>query len=486
MSGTFAKLTIAGADTSTMLLLTDGTVLGQQREGRDWYLLRPDENGQYEFSTWEYLNSMTHARLYYASAVLADGRVMVMGGEYSTEGDDTNTGEIYDPNHPEQGWQEVVFMTDQARWKSIGDAPSCVLSDGTLLLGSIDDRRTVLFDPRTGAWIEGPDKEDESSEETWTLLRDGSVLTVECSNTPKAERYVPGQGGKLAYWTSAGQISDLVETSSKEIGPAILLPDTQGLVFVIGATGRTAFYALPGPGRPDTWMAGPSFPLAKDLPPVLGAARPDPQTRIGAKDAPACLLPNGRVLCAVGPVNGAKGDYLPPTYLFEMDWLTQPPTLSHVGGPIAETAPFQWRMLLLPSGKVLLSNGTADLYLYDPDTKAGAPSWGPEIIDPKSATVIQNGQPFVLKGKRLNGMSQAVCYGDDAQMATNYPLVCIKNRTTSHLRYCRTYDHSTMAIATGDTVVTTKVLPLDLELGASDLFVVANGIHSEPVAVTIV
>src|SRR6266404_3773433 len=330
MSGTFAKLTIAGADTSTMLLLTDGTVLGQQREGRDWYLLRPDENGQYEFSTWEYLNSMTHARLYYASAVLADGRVMVMGGEYSTEGDDTNTGEIYDPNHPEQGWQEVVFMTDQARWKSIGDAPSCVLSDGTLLLGSIDDRRTVLFDPRTGAWIEGPDKEDESSEETWTLLRYGSVLTVECSNTPKAERYVPGQGGKLAYWTSAGQISDLVETSSKEIGPAILLPDTQGLVFVIGAT-----------------------------------------------DAPACLLPNGRVLCAVGPVNGAKGDYLPPTYLFEMDWLTQPPTLSHVGGPIAETAPFQWRMLLLPSGKVLLSNGTAHLYLYDPDTKAGAPSWGP-------------------------------------------------------------------------------------------------------------
>ena len=73
-----------------------------------------------------------------------------------------------------------------------------------------------------------------SNEETWTLLPDGSVITVSCANHPHAERYIPSTGS----WISAGSTPvELVQASSIEIGPAVLLPD--GRVFTVGATGRT-------------------------------------------------------------------------------------------------------------------------------------------------------------------------------------------------------------------------------------------------------
>jgi hypothetical protein len=77
-------------------------------------------------------------------------------------------------------------------------------------------------------------------------------------------------------------------------------------------------------------------------------------------------------------------------------------------------------------------------------------------------------------------------YGDDAQMATNYPLVRITNTATGNVVYCRTHNHSTMGVATGSTVVTTDFdIPATIGTGASTLEVVANGIPSNPVNVTI-
>jgi len=93
-------------------------------------------------------------------------------------------------------------------------------------------------------------------------------------------------------------------------------------------------------------------------------------------------------------------------------------------------------------------------------------------------------------------LSQAVGYGDDAMAATNYPLVRIRNRASGHVRYCRTFNHTTtdtggatvtsMGVATGAGVITTQVaVPADLELGDSDVFVVANGIESLPFNATV-
>ena len=72
------------------------------------------------------------------------------------------------------------------------------------------------------------------------------------------------------------------------------------------------------------------------------------------------------------------------------------------------------------------------------------------------------------------------------QTATNYPLVRITNNSTGHVFYARTHDHSTMGVATGNTTVSTNFdVPSSMEKGASQLEVVANGIPSQPVSVTV-
>jgi hypothetical protein len=72
------------------------------------------------------------------------------------------------------------------------------------------------------------------------------------------------------------------------------------------------------------------------------------------------------------------------------------------------------------------------------------------------------------------------------QTATNYPLVRIANNKTGHVFYARTHDHSSMGVATGSTTVSTNFdVPTTMETGASSLVVVANGIPSQAVNVTV-
>jgi hypothetical protein len=65
----------------TMLLLTDGCVLTQDSGTRHWWKLTPDTAGAYVTGTWQSVSSSRNAPLYFASAVLRDGRVLVAGGE---------------------------------------------------------------------------------------------------------------------------------------------------------------------------------------------------------------------------------------------------------------------------------------------------------------------------------------------------------------------------------------------------------------------
>jgi hypothetical protein len=140
-------------------------------------------------------------------------------------------------------------------------------------------------------------------------------------------------------------------------------------------------------------------------------------------------------------------------------------------------------MLELPTGQILLTDGSSDVEVYTP---AGAPnpSWAPAIT--KVGKTLIHGKSSVLSGTQLNGLSQGAAYGDDAQMATNYPLVRIANTATGHVFFARTYNHSSMGVATGSAIVKTHfTVPAGIELGASQLEVVTNGIASNPVNVTI-
>jgi hypothetical protein len=459
----------------TMLLLTDGSVMCHEYNTPNWHTLVSDAWGDYVKGNWRTLTPLpanaplsqggpVDAPLYYASAVLKDGRVFVAGGEYNVGSTaDLLTAQIYDP--VADSWASVPTPPG---WHNIGDAPSCVLPGGKVLLGDINSKRTAVFDSRAKTWSPGGHKDDRSSEESWVLLSDDTILCAEVDNHPRAEKYVT----KTNTWVSAGSIpaaSDLVldvPGVSIEIGPAILMPDKR--VFCVGASGHTALYDV----KTGAWSGGPDFPADSG------------GNLLRAFDAPAALLPNGSVLCVAGAVvtSGADAGWAGfPISFFEFDGAALIPVPSPPNAP--NTLTFNCRFLLLPTGQVLYSDCTSDLEVYTP-SGAPQPHWRPHITHvPK---VLRRGHSYRLGGRQLNGLSQANGYGDDAQMATNYPLVRLKHITSKRAFFCRTFDHSTMAVATGKKLHHTRFhVPTAVQVGRYELVVIANGIHSQHVKVRV-
>jgi hypothetical protein len=425
-----------------------------------WWRLTPDITGSYLNGTWTQLASMPsgYAPLYFGSAVLADGQVVVEGGEYNGGTDDeTNLGAIYNPTT--NAWTSIKAPSG---WTHIGDASSAVLPDGTFMLGNCGscgpfELAQALLDETTLTWtITGTGKADQNSEEGWTLLPTGDVLTVDVWNGTESELYNPNTGD----WTLAGStVAKLVNVPCSEIGPAVLRPD--GTVFAVGGTSNTAIYD----SSTGVWTAGPIF-----------------SGKLGSVDGPAAILPDGNVLVDVGPISPC---YASGSKFFEFNGTT----LTAVTAPAnaADDPSYVGRLLVLPTGQVLFTDADGTVKNAEIYTTTGTyeSAWQPTITS--VATTLSPGSTNnPIEGTQFNGLSQGGMYGDDAQMATNYPLVRIENKATRHIFYARTHGHSTMGVATGSTIVSTTFdVPADIETGASAIFVVANGIPSAAKPVTI-
>jgi len=478
MAGTWSNLgKQPGVNIDTMLLLTDGRVFCHEFQSNRWHTLTPSDAGDYGNGTWNTVQPMpdnaaipgsfggpTNAPTFFASAVLADGRVFVAGGEYNlanSNSNDTLAAQIFDPRNGH--WTAIPTPPG---WDGIGDAASCVLPDGRVMLGQFDGNAVALYHPDQNQWTFTSPKGDSCSEETFTLMPDNTVVTVQCSNPNHAEKYDIAAGKWVSAGTTPKPLTQPCNGGAGEVGPAILLPN--GKLLAVGATGNTAIYdpALPAASA---WTAGPtlkdkagktSFPM----------------------DAPGVLLPNGKVLLAGSPAPPCN--FPGPTTFFEYDPATNktqvvasPPS----GG--AGVSVFQTRFLLLPTGTVLYSNNSSTISRYFHDGTPVA-AWKPTISHAPADLVPRH--TYALSGTQFNGLSQACSYGDDAQMATNYPLVRIVNTATRKVRYLPTAHHSTMGVATGTTPVSTTVtVPGNVPAGQYSLVVVANGIASDPVTVKV-
>ncbi len=131
-------------------------------------------------------------------------------------------------------------------------------------------------------------------------------------------------------------------------------------------------------------------------------------------------------------------------------------------------------MLDLPDGTVLYSHFGDQLYDYAP---TGSPLASGQ---PAISSIQPNGDgSFHLTGTQLNGISEGAAYGDDCQMASNYPIVRL-TAANGDVYYARTYNWSSTGVMTGTTPVTTEFrLPAGLPLGTYSLVAVANGISSD-------
>ncbi len=478
---TVTKAPLSGLCTPEVM--TDGTVLVASCNSKYWLRLTPDANGNYADGTWSetatlpVINGTQYAPQYHAAAVLPDDRMIIEGGEYNGSNSEvwTNLGAIFDP--VTNSWTPVTAPSGSG-WSQIGDAESTVLANGTFMLGSCcgDPTTDALLDPTTLTWTStgGPTAGDAyQDEQGYELLPNSAVLTVDVwTNYPNygatnAERYSPVSG----TWYPAGNATaSLVDPCGYwEIGPAVLRGD--GTVVGFGAnTGcttpvdPTSIYKV----STNSWTTGPNVPQ------VCGKAGTSGCT---LADAPAALEPNGNILFAASSGFGNV-----PTHFFE--FLTND-TIVQVSDPIdnaSTSGAYYYNLTVLPNGQIMMTDfsNTAEVY-----TPAGAAIAREAPIVKRVATTITRGTTYMLGGERLNGISQGAYYGDDAQMATNYPLVRVTNLATGHVFYARSFGFSSMSVKPTQLSKASFVLPSTAETGPSTLAVVANGIASTPIDVTV-
>jgi hypothetical protein len=471
-----------------MLLLTDGRVLvhsepncsGCKGNYSNWYTLTPDNTGSYINGTWTQVASLPsgYAPLFFGSAVLADGKVIIQGGEYNcTSGcasDWQSKGALYDP--AANTWTSTTAPTKS----NIGDAESVVLPNGTWMLAECCaiafsdssfpvyyyfNESTLSF---TSEASSSDGKNDDFDEEGWNLLPSGEILTVDAytSNTVLTGTNSELYNSTTNTWSTAGStIEQLWDSNcdagggSFEVGPAVLRPD--GTVFATGASDCAAGHTSVYNSTSGTWTKGPDFPNSD-----------------AANDAPAALEINGNVIVEGSPFSGT---FSTPSAFYEWNGTT----LTSFPNPpnVTNTASYQGHLLVLPNGQIMYTDYSTDVeFLTSVGTYSS--SWQPTITSVPST--LDAGTTYTISGTQFNGLSQGAAYGDDFQDATNYPLVKIVNTGTGHVFYAKTHNHSTMGLATGSTIVSTSFdVPSGIETGVSTLYVIANGIPSAGTSVTI-
>ncbi|MHB2029315.1 MAG: Kelch repeat-containing protein [Acidimicrobiales bacterium] len=464
----------APGNPGAMFLMTNGQVLVEdqgplQSGSPNWWLLTPTSSGSYVNGTWSTAASMPndYSPVYFASAVLPDGRFLVEGGEFNGTSTfaGTNQGAIYDP--VANTWTAVSPPNGgQGCWAHIADAPATVLANGTFLLGASGTRTSTceaLFNESTLTWTPtGAGKADPNPEEGFTLMPDGNVLDVNTGTSPTilgGTRNSEIYNATTGTWSSAGNTPVALDNNNAEIGPASLMPS--GQIFAEGATGATALFNTTS----STWSAGPQLPV------VDGA-------QMTATDACSAVLPDGNVLFNASP------NQAPPTAWYTFNGTSISSVANDVAMPASKEQSNYCNALVLPTGQVLVDDrlGPNTLEVYN---GGGTPenSWLPVVTSLPST--ITAGSTETLNGTQLSGLDQGSYFGDDLTNATNYPLLQVTNTQTHQVTYARTSGFTYMGVAPGTASSAQFILPTNADNGPATARVITNGIASTPQRVTV-
>jgi hypothetical protein len=335
---------------------------------------------------------MTEARSGAVAALLADGHVLLAGGNRAGNYADLASAELFDPS-------TGTFTPTGSMYRAFnGEATATVLLDGRVLVvdGYVGASDAELYDPATGTFSQtGPMLAPIGSPHTATRLADGRVLIL--GSNESVQPYVPAAeifDPKTGKFTLAPSMPSICARY------AVLLED--GRVFVAGTDFTSGSYVQIY--DPTTGNFGPevAYPLAgwnSSLDPVLlhdgrvfladqiEALIYDPATRSfasagmlngqpGVAPQSVALLPDGRVL--IGMANQNMEGVSPTTPVASLLYDPQTNTFSRTG--LMTTRPGQFTATLLKDGRVLFAGGDQDngpssyppgtCELYDPRTNA--------------------------------------------------------------------------------------------------------------------
>jgi hypothetical protein len=301
----------------TATLLADGRVLVCGGDGGTDASVATTEVYDPTLATWSPTASMRMPRYWQTATLLVDGRVLVSGGIYTgpAGGAPLDSAELYDPRL--NTWSLTASMTKPRYLHT-----ATLLSDGRVLV--IGDGAEI-YDPRAGTWTATAPLSIPRSEHTATLLSDGRVLVSgsfggSTSVSASAELYDP----RLDTWSPTAPMD-----TPRYRHAATRLRD--GRVLVSGGYGNAYIVAS----------------TAELYDPSLGTWSPAAAMTTPRYMHHATLLSDGRVLAS----GGIGMDYLASAELYDPSQDTWSVTASM-------NMPRYWgTATLVPDGRVLVSGG---------------------------------------------------------------------------------------------------------------------------------
>lgn len=347
---------------------------------------------------------------------------------------------------------------------------------------------------------------DSSDEEGWVRTSEGTIVNYDlfqsiATNGAYAEQYNP----KTETWsaispsdgTAKGTIPQLSGTEiGYELGPAIRLQD--GRVLEIGATQHNATYnpatntwepvqdtigtlnGIPSPFgsddapgailpnghvmfTADSGISGftssgnitsgsavitdiPSTAILQVYWPVYGTGVPGGAYIVSVDSPSQVTISAPATATASGEAISWGGTYSNPTELFDFDPSAN--TITQVTSALPDpNLPYEGcyptRMLILPTGQLLFSDDSAQLWVY---TSSGQPN--PQLRPSITNVTYLGDGTFRLTGLQLDGQSAGAAYGDDDQMDSNYPIIHMVD-AGGNVFYARTFNWSKITVGDG-------------------------------------
>lgn len=291
-------------------------------------------------ATWAVFGPLQVPRTSYGSALLTDGRVLLVGGfnQFVSDGDGIlDSTEILAPRTG--GWLPGPDLA-VARWGHT----ATVLSDGRILVAgglsaAAEQSSCEIFDPATQAWSPTGGMLEGRGFHAAVRLPDGKVLvaggrTAGSTALASAEVYDPATG----QWHGVGPLS------SVRVGlSAIVLPNGDALFCGGGNFSESTAADLYHTATETMTSVGP-----------MNSARSVPTL---------ALLPNGKVLVAAGEFNVQVTSEIfdPATATFTPAASLRADHRSSAGAPLASGK-------VLVTGGYTVGTGPATTELYDPAT----------------------------------------------------------------------------------------------------------------------